>query len=129
MANRANAPARRATPNAYGTNTPCTANTVLSAVVSGLPSGPASSTRTRPTCQIVRRLSLIVPGTSVSAVVEIEQSEPVSVAGSGVQGMSKLYWKGHRRPSPEPRSNSRRGPTRPLGTYFDEDPHRGVSCR
>src|SRR5204862_1312231 len=61
----------------YGTKTPCVSKSVLSPVVEAMPSGPPSNTWTWPSSQFERRCSRTVPGTRVSALVAIEQLEPI----------------------------------------------------
>src|SRR3954451_12853780 len=59
----------------YGTNTPCRANSVLSAVAA-TPSGPPSLTSIWPSAQIARLPSITAPGVIASIVVETEQLAP-----------------------------------------------------
>ena len=57
---------------------PCVANSEFG-VVDTTPSAPPSSTSTLPSCQFDRRISFTAPGMTASAVVVIEQVEPVLV--------------------------------------------------
>ena len=72
-------------PLAQGTNTPCTAKSVLSCVETS-PSAPPSNTLTCPSCQIARRPSRNDPGAIESAVVVTAQVAPTVVLEVAVQG-------------------------------------------
>jgi hypothetical protein len=69
-----------------GTKTPWEANSVFGFVETD-PSAPPSKTSTLPTSQTERRSSSTAPGTTASAVVVVEQMEPVVVLPVAAHGM------------------------------------------
>ena len=69
----------------YGTKTPWTAKSVVPGVAA-MPSAPPSKTRSWASPRIVRLSSVIIPGSTESAVVATEQLAPTFRSAVAVQG-------------------------------------------